>query len=92
MTAIEKLLAKQREIASKQIISHNIVCRAMGQYLLEFIDQALALLAKPCEWKWNKKDKYWDTACGCAHVWQEKHLDTRFRSCPFCARPIKETR
>jgi len=51
-----------------------------------------ALRVEPCEWKWNKKDKYWDTACGCAHVWQEKHLDTRFRSCPFCARPIKENK
>lgn len=52
----------------------------------EFIDQALALLAKPCEWKEVGSNLQGMCKTGCGKTYTKQH----YEFCPFCGRPIKE--
>lgn len=55
------------------------------QSVIKMLEELLALLAKPCEWKWNKNSSMWEPECR-DMPW--RYIKPEF--CPFCGQPIKE--
>jgi hypothetical protein len=83
MNSVKELLAK----AEKTRNSHRAIL-LIGPY-----KEALALLDKKCEWKWNKQLGCYRTQCNhfpCRHLVAD--MNVTVRTCPFCGKPIEEVK
>lgn len=90
---LEEIDGMQFPFRIEKGIYETILTKEQTGTIRQNINQALALRAKPCEWKWNEELYEFTTSCketfSMTH-WLRERIRTTFRTCPFCGQPIKE--